>query len=1339
MKIKGAIMVSIAIIGLLWVSTQIQAQTFVPCGEYDAICHLDCAVVQNGVCGYYTGVPTPDPQCPSGQRMNSQGVCICDSDACCQAQFGEGGIRHDNDTDGCTCAEGSTWNGTICTFNNCPEGQRANANGECICDSLTCCQQRFGKHATVHDNEVDGCTCKPGAEWNGTICVYDFCPDGQRVNAQDECICDSLSCCQARFGDAAIQHDNEVDGCTCAEGAIWNGTICLFDDCPEGQRKNNNNECICNSLSCCQQHFGEGAIQHDNETDGCTCDPEATWDGSQCVYDVCPDNTTENAQGDCVCANDTCCKDYYQDAYYDSSDPTNCVCMEGAEVIDGICVMNECPEHMERATNSDMCICADDFCCEQTFGVAVYSSLSDDGCVCKEEATWDGEQCLPPGGTIELSENRFTITGDGESTHSFSATVVDDEGNTLAVPMWVEVFTPNTINPGTLDISSGMEGSDDTRVAAEYTAPSITKDQLIEEQDEIIDYIYVYADVNGEEIYEIIEAVIVPEGAELLITFEKDGMAEAKTSVLEAGGVIEGTVTVEYDDEEIPVYEVRVTALLADGNKKLAEGYTEKDGTYSLSISQYSEDHTETVDQTMKFTPYILKLLQKGDRYGGKLGKYGSMEARDYVEEYVETIASIESEYAENANDALNLSVFTLYFIEYYDNKAEESLDNFMSYTNNIMKDTASLVMGYLSLTDGIYNLAKGDATSGSAKLIFKAISGRDAKASYIKSMMQSFFDTFYITLREYPTIMKEFQVILAAFEGEVTNRLVSYKVEVGEDGSVKNSQKKEVTEILTDPLEEILADRYVNSVRNMLTNFDIDPRGDYKHLEGNIDKAEAVFKSNTEKHQYRIDLQYDWDVGTAFATMVVDITKGAAKAYLIVQTGSFDAARIAAINEAIDAAGNAFNAIKAALSTNHTIEWAVLFYEDRNDLNRSLDLLYTGKTEVAIHEPWLVPEEMKSKEFAFVEKANAETPLMKSSDALFAVADAFESDDEDALEDALDILEEARETQYERLVNDNDEIVTISNESDIAEVVEKKSELMMMDSLADLKLVMATMDENEDGMNDLYEHIDTIADQEREYEKKLQNADKSKSLLDINNQTMMYTLFGLAILVLIGIIIALRKKPKTMITVSIIYLLVLALGGLLYMQFGQSDGASTSNQSETEVEEDDTTNDRFEDVKKKNNVEDDDDKAEDEDKDEDDEKDKEEAEDKKTANDSITNEEYGYTLTVGEEIAPRLTEQKMENFDVHDTIIYCYEFEEDTSYDDFECGTGKFGLFVVEVLTEEQYEKMKDYPYYGDESLMRYDDYYYFFSHPNGELPDELPIKGTTFYEDVKRSVKFK
>src|SRR6056297_3148088 len=352
--------------GFLSVNKIVKADTFVPCEPYDAECQLDCAL-DGSVCGHWIRDDV-DPTCPSGQKIHpSSGNCIYDSDASCQLAFGQ--ARYDgNEIDGCTCVDGAYYNQTsgLCEFpDNCPDGQKKHpSSGNCIYDSDASCQWAFGQ-AYYDGNEIDGCSCVEGAIYNYDtgLCEFaDNCPDGMKKHGiSGNCIYDSDASCEWAFG-AAYYDGNDIDGCACKADAFYNP------------------------------------------------------DTGLCEYEA------------------------------------------------------GCPDGMKKHPVSDNCIYESDEMCRAMFGAAYYDGNEIDGCACVEGATWDGMSCVSDL-DIVIDTSDFTLEADGESSKEIKAWVENSNGEVANVPMWIKLQTPNFIRPGELNIISGQEGQGATSVSAIYNAP----------------------------------------------------------------------------------------------------------------------------------------------------------------------------------------------------------------------------------------------------------------------------------------------------------------------------------------------------------------------------------------------------------------------------------------------------------------------------------------------------------------------------------------------------------------------------------------------------------------------------------------------------------------------------------------------------------------------------------------------------------------------------------------------------------------------------------------------------------------------------------------------------
>ena len=163
------------VISFFTIVDKIQAATFVPCDPYDALCGLDCEL-DGSVCGHWIN-DTPSVTFPSGQKLHpTSGNCIYDSNASCQSVYGAA-YYDGNEIDGCSCNSGAYYNTTTghCEYpNNCPVGQKLHpSSGNCIYDSNASCQAVYG--AAYYDgNEIDGCACNNGAIYNHDSGLCEF-------------------------------------------------------------------------------------------------------------------------------------------------------------------------------------------------------------------------------------------------------------------------------------------------------------------------------------------------------------------------------------------------------------------------------------------------------------------------------------------------------------------------------------------------------------------------------------------------------------------------------------------------------------------------------------------------------------------------------------------------------------------------------------------------------------------------------------------------------------------------------------------------------------------------------------------------------------------------------------------------------------------------------------------------------------------------------------------------------------------------------------------------------------------------------------------------------------
>ena len=143
--------------------------------------------------------------------------------------------------------------------------------------------------------------CEDNNEYHGCVA----CPEGTYQHPESgNCVFDSDESCQSFYGPGAIYDGNSIDGCTCAEGATWDGLHCVWPEvtqCPEGQVVHpDSGNCIWSSTTWCSIAYGE-AVYDGNSIDGCACIEGATWNGSQCVLDSCFSDTVDHYYATAIC------------------------------------------------------------------------------------------------------------------------------------------------------------------------------------------------------------------------------------------------------------------------------------------------------------------------------------------------------------------------------------------------------------------------------------------------------------------------------------------------------------------------------------------------------------------------------------------------------------------------------------------------------------------------------------------------------------------------------------------------------------------------------------------------------------------------------------------------------------------------------------------------------------------------------------------------------------------------------------------------------------------------------------------------------------------------------
>jgi len=1182
------------------------ASTFVPCDPNDALCMLDCSL-EGDVCGYYTDDGGGDDgNCEAGMYKNESGECVCSDSACCRVYYKD---SFHNGSE-CECDPGATWNGSLCVLpDECPTGKTMSTTGNCVCTSNSCCEADFGK-AVWDGNDVDGCTCAPGAAFNRETRQCFYCPDDQIVSNDGYCVCDNDTCCQNHLGDSyydantgceclagaeysrnkaqcitcdddkilneigncvctddtCCQNDlgdayydgNDTDGCDCLAGATFDQVTrqCILEDsCPYGATRNENGNCACDNDNCCEAVFGD-AYFDGNSVDGCTCYKGADVIDGICSLPGCPEGTVDDGSGDCMCASDSCCRDYYGSAVYDTDYENNCACVEGAELTNGVCVLDECPEGSIPHEGGG-CICTADSCCKEEFGeYSKYDENSMDGCSCENEAEWDGEQCVVDMEIIVEPES-FSIKADGSSEQEITAYVANAEGEKQAIEMWITLQTPNSIEPGKLSVSKGIEGKSHTEVQAIYTAPEISRDQKVEQQDEIKDLIYIFTIINGEKKYKVIEATLLTGEADIVITFEKPGFkTESKILTLDKS-VILGEVYFMQEDKKYPINDVEVTVELAEKEDVSETTNTDKKGKFEMEFDKYEDKGEDTIDIEMKFAKEITKDLRNSKQYMAKTDRFDDFSAVEYIEDFTKTATKADSDDMENVIDGLKLSMNTLYLVGYYDVKAGESMDGFIGSSAGMFKDTASLVLGIIPLSEGITKIAKKVGGTKVGGMLYDAIPLKGdigIKYRMIKSSLEPIINELYAVAKEYPQFFAELTVIIGAYQNKVTNDVLNVKVKVGKKDPTTNRRKqKEVTEILLDPMKSILIKEYIDEVDDTLGNYKIDIDNLPENLDENIKLSREIFKENTEKHTKRTNTQLDWDENIAWGTLITDIGKGAVKTYAIIQTGSFDPARFAAISEAVDAVGSGIDALKVGLDGSFVFDYIVIYLEDKDDLKRSLSALYTGVDSYAYNEQDVRKLYARYNGFELIPSAKAEAPEMVLSDVLINIANAVSEEDDENLEIYLGELEEIRESLFERSENERVEFIE-SLEANIAssgsdakitdatiEILKENSKYALDSAMMDLHLAMLAADQSTESIENFVKTVDEFSEKETEYNSALKSYNR-KAL--IAKSGIDFVLWGIVIVLVILLVILAITRNKW---ILLVFLFALLGSGIFY------------------------------------------------------------------------------------------------------------------------------------------------------------------------------------------------
>jgi len=128
-----------------------------------------------------------------------------------------------------------------------------------------------------------------------------------------------------------------------------------------------------------------------------------------------------------------------------------------------------------------------------------------------------------------------------------------------------------------------------------------------------------------------------------------------------------------------------------------------------------------------------------------------------------------------------------------------------------------------------------------------------------------------------------------------------------------------------------------------------------------------------------------------------------------------------------------------------------------------------------------------------------------------------------------------------------------------------------------------------------------------------------------------------------------------------------------------------------------------------------------------------------KTSSTSFTNTKYDYSFDLGD-LKGEITE--VENTDpevaswYQDTFYYCLNNPDQSEPDPFCNKSGLTNIFTIHVLTQDQYNEVKNSPMSSLQELAQKDNLYFMFSHPNGYLPEKVR---SDFLDNIISSFKLK
>ncbi|MFC1640818.1 hypothetical protein ACFL2D_02075 [Patescibacteria group bacterium] len=118
-----------------------------------------------------------------------------------------------------------------------------------------------------------------------------------------------------------------------------------------------------------------------------------------------------------------------------------------------------------------------------------------------------------------------------------------------------------------------------------------------------------------------------------------------------------------------------------------------------------------------------------------------------------------------------------------------------------------------------------------------------------------------------------------------------------------------------------------------------------------------------------------------------------------------------------------------------------------------------------------------------------------------------------------------------------------------------------------------------------------------------------------------------------------------------------------------------------------------------------------------------------------LFNEDYSFTVLVGKEHVDKIRQTKIDFDDAEAVYMYCYDTaiaSEASTY----CDAGEAPVFSISVYTQQQWDQISDGPV-SELVMAQKIGRYITFSHPNGELPSDVPST-QEFYNSIVASIEF-